>query len=61
MNNHRCKRVSISIDRTSHQRCKVLARERTTSVSGLIRTLIRDAFRQRTQQSQDDGQSRTSE
>ena len=54
MNNHRYNRVSISLDRTSHQRCKVLADERTTSVSGLIRILINDAFRQRLQQSQDD-------
>lgn len=44
MNDHRYKRVSISLDRSSHDRCKALAHERTTSVSGLIRILIRNAF-----------------
>ena len=61
MNNHRYKRVSISLDRNSHEHCKVLANERTTSVSGLIRILINDTFRQRLQELQDDGQHNTSQ
>jgi hypothetical protein len=44
MNVHRYKRVSISLDRNSHEHCKVLANERTTSVSGLLRILIMDAY-----------------
>jgi hypothetical protein len=39
-------RYSISLDRGSHDRCKVLASERTTSVSGLLRILIKDAYEQ---------------
>jgi hypothetical protein len=61
MNNYRYRGVSISLDRTSHQRCKVLAHERTTSVSGLIRILINDTFRQRLQELQGDGQHNTSQ
>ena len=44
MNNHRYKRVSISLDRNSHERCRVLADERATSISGLLRSLIMDAY-----------------
>lgn len=40
----RYKRISISLDRGNHERCKVLANERTTSISGLLRALIRDAY-----------------
>lgn len=44
MNVNRYKRYSISLDRGSHERCRVLADARTTSVSGLIRILIMDAY-----------------
>jgi len=44
MNVHRYKRVSISLDRNSHEHCKVLANEWATSVSGLLRILIIDAY-----------------
>jgi macrodomain Ter protein organizer (MatP/YcbG family) len=40
------KRRSISLDDTSHHRCKLLAEERATTISGLLRFLIRDAFDQ---------------
>jgi hypothetical protein len=38
------KRRSVSLDDTSHDRCKVLADEMSTTVSGLLRILVRNAF-----------------
>ena len=38
------KRRSISLDDTSHDRCKILADDMATSVSGLLRLIIEDAF-----------------
>jgi hypothetical protein len=46
MPDHRFKRYSISLDLNNHDRCKVLAEERATTVSGLLRLLIREAYEQ---------------
>jgi predicted DNA-binding protein len=43
----RLKRYSINLDDSSHDRCKNLAHEMSTSVSGVVRILIRDAFEER--------------
>jgi hypothetical protein len=40
----RFKRRSINLDDISHDRCKVLAQELSTSISGLLRLLVRDAY-----------------
>jgi hypothetical protein len=40
----RFKRHSINLDDISHDRCKVLAQELSTSVSGLLRLLVKDAY-----------------
>jgi hypothetical protein len=47
MNNYRYNRVSISLDRNNHERCRVMASERATSISGLLRALIMDAYEKR--------------
>jgi hypothetical protein len=44
---YRYKRYSISLDQSSHERCRVLADERATSISGLLRILIMDAYEKR--------------
>jgi hypothetical protein len=41
---HKFKRKSVSLDDTSVDRCKILAEEKATSVSGLLRLIIKDAF-----------------
>ena len=41
------KRYSVNLDRSSHDRCKVLANDLTTSVSALLRILIKDAYEKR--------------
>jgi hypothetical protein len=40
----RFKRHSINLDDISHDRCKVLAQELSTSISGLLRLLVKDAY-----------------
>jgi predicted DNA-binding protein len=42
----RFRRYSINLDSTSHERCKNLANEMSTTVSGVVRFLIRNAFEQ---------------
>lgn len=44
MTRARFKRHSISLDDTSLERCKVLADELSTSVSGLLRLLVKNAY-----------------
>jgi hypothetical protein len=44
MTTARFKRYSINFDDISHDRCKVLAQELSTSISGLLRLLVKDAF-----------------
>jgi hypothetical protein len=44
MTTARFKRHSINLDDISHDRCKVLAQELSTSVSGLLRLLVKDAY-----------------
>jgi hypothetical protein len=44
MTTARFKRHSISLDDTSLDRCKVLAEEMSTSVSGLLRLLVKNAY-----------------
>ena len=41
---HKFKRRSVSLDDTSVDRCKLLAEEMSTSVSGLLRLIIKRAF-----------------
>jgi hypothetical protein len=38
------KRKSVSLDDVSVDRCKLLARDLSTSMSGLLRLIIKDAF-----------------
>ena len=38
------KRHSINLDDISHDRCKILAHELSTSISGLLRLLVKDAY-----------------
>jgi hypothetical protein len=40
----RFKRHSINLDDISHDRCKILAQELSTSISGLLRLLVRNAY-----------------
>jgi hypothetical protein len=40
----RFKRHSINLDDISHDRCKVLAQELSTSISRLLRLLVKDAY-----------------
>jgi hypothetical protein len=44
MTTTRFKRYSINFDDISHDRCKILAQELSTSISGLLRLLVKDAF-----------------
>jgi len=44
MTTTRFKRYSINFDDISHDRCKVLAQGLSTSISGLLRLLVKDAF-----------------
>ena len=44
MTTTRFRRYSINFDDISHDRCKVLAQELSTSISGLLRLLVKDAF-----------------
>lgn len=48
----RFKRYSINLDDTSRDRCRTLATELSTTVSGVVRHLIRDAFEQRERNSE---------
>ena len=43
----RFRRYSINLDTASHEKCKTLAHEMSTTVSGIVRLLIRDAFEER--------------
>jgi hypothetical protein len=45
----RFKRYSINLDDVSHDRCKVLAQDLSTSISGLLRLLVKDAFERQAQ------------
>ena len=40
----RFKRHSINLDDISHDRCKVLAQDLSTSISGLLRLLVKNAY-----------------
>jgi hypothetical protein len=40
----RVKRHSINLDDISHDRCKVLAQDLSTSISGLLRLLVKNAY-----------------
>jgi hypothetical protein len=53
------KRKSISLDDASVDRCKVLADDRSTSISGVLRLIIKDAFEehQRIYHKQEGGRS----
>ena len=53
------KRKSISLDDASVDRCKVLAEDRSTSISGVLRLIIKDAFEehQRIYQKQESSRS----
>ena len=48
----RFKRRSINLDDVNHRRCKVLADEMATSISGVLRILIFHAFVDRQDSSQ---------
>jgi hypothetical protein len=56
---HKFKRKSVSLDDASVNRCKILAEEMATSVSGLLRLIIRDAYEehQRISQNQESNRS----
>jgi hypothetical protein len=45
----RFKRHSINLDDVSHNRCKILAQALSTSISGLLRLLVKDAFERQPQ------------
>ena len=55
MTESRFKRVSINLDSTSRNKCKILADDQTTSISGVLRLLIKQAFEehQRVAETQD--------
>jgi hypothetical protein len=40
----RFKRHSINLDDISHNRCKLLAQDLSTSISGLLRLLVKNAY-----------------
>jgi hypothetical protein len=44
MTTSRFKRVSINLDSTSRNKCKILADDQSTSISGVLRLLIKRAF-----------------
>jgi antitoxin component of RelBE/YafQ-DinJ toxin-antitoxin module len=46
MTTNRYTRRSINLDDASHNRCKALADEMAISISGLLRILIKQAYKQ---------------